>query len=140
MLLDVSTIFCLCKVASLQLIFLDTFLSIMMASFRFVAQLVLVLAYFKANTAAFTTRSKGSANDGAIRTSVGSKNGLVLGPVARNGLAFEDVVVGQGRRVLPGDTVACYYSGSFKKGAFGSPTVFDQISTFESSTTSFCAN
>jgi hypothetical protein len=109
----------------------------MMQSFRFITQLVVLLAYFKANTTAFTTPSKGCATNGAVRTSViGGKNGLVLGPIARNGLAFEDIVVGQGRRILPGDTVACYYSGSFKEGPLGKPTVFDQISTFGTVTTS----
>ena len=51
----------------------------------------------------------------------------VLGPVARNGLGYEDVVIGTGRRILPGDSVACYYTGTFRKGAFGKPTVFDSI-------------
>lgn len=103
----------------------------MMLPFQTITQFFVLLAYFTAVTTAFHTPSKGSAS-GAVRTSVGGKNGIVLGPVARNGLEFEDVVVGQGRRILPGDTVACYYTGSFKKGAFASPTVFDQISTFGS--------
>ena len=38
-----------------------------------------------------------------------------LGPTARNGLYYEDVTIGSGRRVLPGDTVLCYYIGTFKK-------------------------
>ena len=54
-----------------------------------------------------------------------------LGPVARNGLDYQDVTIGGGRRVLPGDTVFCYYSGSFvKKGGnmfTNKPTVFDEI-------------
>ena len=57
-------------------------------------------------------------------------DGSVLGPVARNGLGYEDVVIGTGRRILPGDSVACYYTGSFRKGAFGKPTVFDSIGAF----------
>jgi len=57
----------------------------------------------------------------------------VLGPVARNGLAYEDIELGQGRRILPGDMVYCYYSGSFQKKASGpfektTKTVFDEIS------------
>ena len=58
---------------------------------------------------------------------------VVLGPVARNGMAYEDVELGQGRRILPGDTVYCYYQGYFTKkpdNMFGKPTktVFDEIS------------
>jgi len=70
--------------------------------------------------------------------------GFVLGPIARNGLAYEDIVPGQGRRILPGDTVYCYYSGSFQAGSSakpsgpfggflgggGSVTVFDAVSKF----------
>ena len=36
-----------------------------------------------------------------------------LGPIARNGLGYEDGVLGDGRRILPGDTVYCYYVGSY---------------------------
>jgi FKBP-type peptidyl-prolyl cis-trans isomerase len=55
----------------------------------------------------------------------------VLGPVARNGLEFEDVEIGTGRSIFPGDTILCYYEGSFKKsgaGPFGqsSTVVFDR--------------
>lgn len=42
-----------------------------------------------------------------------------LGPTARNGLYYEDVTIGSGRRVLPGDTVLCYYIGTFKKNGGG---------------------
>lgn len=38
-----------------------------------------------------------------------------LGPVARNGLSYEDVEIGTGRNVFPGDSVLCYYSGSYQK-------------------------
>jgi len=69
-----------------------------------------------------------------------------LGPVARNGLAYEEITVGQGRRILPGDTVYCFYEGSFttseqkNAGPFGGflgggsgdstdkKTVFDEVS------------
>ena len=37
-----------------------------------------------------------------------------LGPVARNGLGYEEVEIGTGRNVFPGDTVVCYYSGQYK--------------------------
>uniref|UniRef100_A0A7S2YII1 peptidylprolyl isomerase n=1 Tax=Entomoneis paludosa TaxID=265537 RepID=A0A7S2YII1_9STRA len=36
-----------------------------------------------------------------------------LGPVARNGLVYEDVEYGSGRRVLPGDSILCYYKGTY---------------------------
>jgi FKBP-type peptidyl-prolyl cis-trans isomerase len=42
-----------------------------------------------------------------------------LGPVARNGLRYEDVEIGTGRRVNKGDTILCYYSGSYKKKGNG---------------------
>jgi FKBP-type peptidyl-prolyl cis-trans isomerase len=38
-----------------------------------------------------------------------------LGPVARNGLSYTDVTIGDGRRILPGDIVQCYYKGSYQK-------------------------
>ena len=62
------------------------------------------------------------------------KDGLVLGPVARNGIVWDEVVMGQGRRVLPGDTVLCYYTGSFmaNDGGFFSKdktVIFDKTST-----------
>ena len=65
----------------------------------------------------------------------GRKNGFILGPTASNGLIWDDLTPGQGRRVLPGDSVVCYYSGSFETSTGGGPfgvgsktstTVFDQ--------------
>jgi len=73
------------------------------------------------------------------------RNGLGLGAKARNGMEFDDITLGEGRRVLPGDTVYCYYVGSFAApkstnsgplgallggGAAAKPTVFDKVSTF----------
>lgn len=77
-----------------------------------------------------------------------AKKGFVLGPVSRNGIEFEDETYGEGRRILPGDTVYCYYTGSFVAdakpkndgpfagllggGGSSAPkvTVFDQVSKF----------
>lgn len=78
---------------------------------------------------AFTTANHVSRRARAL------DKGFRLGPVARNGLAYEDVTIGPGRRVLPGDTVYCYYQGSFTtkgEGMFAktTTTVFDEISTF----------
>ncbi|KAG7337128.1 peptidyl-prolyl cis-trans isomerase [Nitzschia inconspicua] len=45
-----------------------------------------------------------------------------LGPMARNGLQYEDIEIGTGRRILPGDAVLCYYVGTYqpKNGRSGS--------------------
>jgi hypothetical protein len=40
----------------------------------------------------------------------------------RNGLQYEDVEIGTGRRVLPGDAVLCYYVGTFP----GQSQAFDE--------------
>lgn len=42
-----------------------------------------------------------------------TKSTTALGPIARNGLVYTDVTIGQGRRILPGDIVQVYYTGSF---------------------------
>lgn len=51
-----------------------------------------------------------------------------LGPVARNGLQYEDVEIGTGRRVLPGDAVLCYYVGTYQqqKGLSKKSVTFDE--------------
>jgi hypothetical protein len=88
---------------------------------------VLLLVCTSLAVSAFTPSVTSGKN--GIRIS-GYDCGLILGPVARNGLGYEDIVIGTGRRILPGDTVACYYTGSFKKGPMGKPTIFDSIGTF----------
>ena len=55
------------------------------------------------------------------RTSGIQQSSSVLGPIARNGLGYEEVSVGSGRRILPGDTVYCYYVGSFMEGTQKNP-------------------
>lgn len=64
-----------------------------------------------------------------ITTKMKKLSNFALGPQARNGLVYDEVRIGDGRRVLPGDTVYCYYVGSYKKGPFS--TVFDQTSDGE---------
>mmetsp|Transcript_26393 Transcript_26393/g.39003 ORF Transcript_26393/g.39003 Transcript_26393/m.39003 type:complete len:205 (+) Transcript_26393:50-664(+) len=62
------------------------------------------------------------------------KSSFSLGPVARNGLSYDDMVLGDGRRILPGDTVYCYYVGSYQKaGLFGSKSneIFDKTNDGE---------
>jgi FKBP-type peptidyl-prolyl cis-trans isomerase len=45
--------------------------------------------------------------------------------VARNGLQYEDIEIGTGRRVFPGDAVLCYYVGTYNKG-LGQTVTFDE--------------
>lgn len=91
------------------------------------------------STHAFTSPSSATSVSRCRTT-----DGFVLGPVARNGLGYEDGVLGDGRRILPGDTVYCYYVGSFAAaakqaagpfggflgggGGNGGITVFDSVS------------
>lgn len=98
---------------------------------QILAKALFILASCASECSAFTESSSRQVPNGqAIRSSVGIKNGLVLGPTARNGLGYEDVTLGQGRRILPGDSVLCYYVGSYQNGRFGGETVFDQTRTF----------
>jgi FKBP-type peptidyl-prolyl cis-trans isomerase FkpA len=39
--------------------------------------------------------------------------------VARNGLSYEDVEIGTGRNIFPGDLILCYYVGTYDKSAGG---------------------
>jgi FKBP-type peptidyl-prolyl cis-trans isomerase len=50
--------------------------------------------------------------------------------VARNGLRYDDVEVGTGRRVNKGDTILCYYSGSYKKKG-SNPFTKDETVVFD---------
>lgn len=43
----------------------------------------------------------------------------VLDVTARNGLIYEDIEIGTGRNIFPGDSILCYYEGAYygeKKG------------------------
>mmetsp|Transcript_24419 Transcript_24419/g.57895 ORF Transcript_24419/g.57895 Transcript_24419/m.57895 type:complete len:170 (+) Transcript_24419:986-1495(+) len=42
---------------------------------------------------------------------------------ARNGLEWDDVEIGTGRKIKPGDAILCYYEGSFQQA--GRKFVFD---------------
>lgn len=72
-----------------------------------------------------------------ITTSRRQRQASALGPIARNGLYYEDVEIGTGRRVNKGDTILCYYSGSYQKkgsGPFAQGTekvVFDETEAGE---------
>mmetsp|Transcript_19879 Transcript_19879/g.55396 ORF Transcript_19879/g.55396 Transcript_19879/m.55396 type:complete len:222 (+) Transcript_19879:212-877(+) len=39
--------------------------------------------------------------------------------VARNGLSYEDVEIGTGRNVFPGDSILCYYVGTYEDTGSG---------------------
>lgn len=64
----------------------------------------------------------------SARQTARRQRSTILGPTARNGLGYEDVTIGTGRRVFSGDTVELYYTGSFTKGTgpFAQPVVFDK--------------
>jgi hypothetical protein len=72
---------------------------------------------------AFTIQSRshtavGNAPRERASIGIGAKNCryavLLQATTARNGIVFDDITLGQGRRILPGDTVYCYYVGSFE--------------------------
>lgn len=90
------------------------------------ANLALLLAVVISKTSAFGPLAFGGGLS-KIRTSNCRQSEMVLGPIARNGMGYEDVVIGTGRRILPGDSVACYYQGSFRKGPLAKATIFDSI-------------
>jgi FKBP-type peptidyl-prolyl cis-trans isomerase len=53
-------------------------------------------------------KSRSNNNKNKSQTALGSI-------VARNGLQYEDVEIGTGRRVLPGDAILCYYVGTLQQ-------------------------
>lgn len=46
-----------------------------------------------------------------------SSTSLAAAIVARNGLSFEDIEIGTGRNIFPGDAILCYYVGTYKESA-----------------------
>ena len=68
---------------------------------------------------------------GSKRRQQSSRRSLQLQPlfgvvqVARNGLSYEDVEIGTGRNIFPGDSILCYYVGSYKKTT-GEKITFDE--------------
>lgn len=66
-----------------------------------------------AATHAFTTpqlrtETRGLSQQRPVATS------LAAAIVARNGLSYEDVEIGTGRNVFPGDAILCYYVGTYE--------------------------
>ncbi len=43
---------------------------------------------------------------------------------ARNGLSYEEVEIGTGRNIFPGDSILCYYVGTYEKEAGGDNPFF----------------
>lgn len=119
--------------------------------FRCVGFLALLLGTLNAVTAFTTSPFSATTNSRINRRFIKEECfDSALGPVARNGIDYDDVKLGDGRRILPGDTVYCYYIGSFAgqakkddKGFLGAiiggsdsdssqQTVFDQVSKCQS--------
>merc|ERR1711865_616235 len=63
----------------------------------------------------------------------------VLDVTARNGLSYEDVEIGTGRNIFPGDTIVCYYIGLYHKTSSSSSTVNRQSDEDDSTTNPFSA-
>lgn len=84
-------------------------------------QTTVALLCLVATTTAFSVTSRTFVKPSSTSSST------ALGPVARNGLVYEDVEIGSGRRVNAGDTVLCYYEGSYKQGSgpFSKSVTFD---------------
>ena len=61
------------------------------------------------------------------------------GKTARNGLSYEDVEIGTGRNIFPGDTIVCYYIGLYYKTSSSSSTVNRQSDEDDSTTNPFSA-
>lgn len=69
-----------------------------------------------ATTSAFVTPQSGL--DNRFSTSL---NEMIM---ARNGLMYEDVEIGTGRNIFPGDSILCYYVGTYEKEAGGDNPFF----------------
>lgn len=50
-----------------------------------------------------------------------TKTSLDAAIVARNGLSYEDIEIGTGRNIFPGDAVLCYYVGTYQEGGSNKP-------------------
>ena len=79
--------------------------------------LVVVHATCHGGVLAFTAPSSAVVHSRTARNKKKTTSIALGASIARNGIIFDDLNLGQGRRVLPGDTVYCYYEGSFTKAA-----------------------
>jgi FKBP-type peptidyl-prolyl cis-trans isomerase FkpA len=75
-----------------------------------------LLAAIATTTHGFATPRSQSQTKGARSSSSTFLEAMI---VARNGLAYEDVEIGTGRNVFAGDSVLCYYVGTYEQGAAG---------------------
>lgn len=103
----------------------------MLPCFSLFVFVLLLLLCATTGTTAFVVSSSARArvsihNNNNNKSSSTATSPTALGPIARNGLAYEDVTIGQGRRVLPGDTVSVYYEGTFRKDNTGAGMMFGQ--------------
>ena len=73
----------------------------------------LLAACWATSAYAFTTTAATSTLLSSNQQQQQQSFDFALGPMARNGLIYEDVEIGTGRRILPGDAVLCYYVGSY---------------------------
>ena len=82
----------------------------MMSMFQTVV-LSVALVLLAHTAEAFSGVSRTPLSHATLTKNVGSST--TLGPVARNGLGYEEVEIGTGRNVFAGDTVVCYYVGQY---------------------------
>jgi len=78
-----------------------------------------------ANTAVVTTynsRSRSIRNN--RRASLQQQRLQPLGVVSRNGLIYEDIEIGTGRNIFPGDSILCYYIGTYQSTTKGGNNPF----------------
>jgi len=77
------------------------------------------------NTAVVTTynsRSRSIRNN--RRASLQQQRLQPLGVVSRNGLIYEDIEIGTGRNIFPGDSILCYYIGTYQSTTKGGNNPF----------------
>ena len=96
-------------------------------------------------TDAFTTTTTPTTTTASLtvtkrRQGIGVNPALtVLDVTARNGLSYEDVEIGTGRNIFPGDTIVLYYIGSYYETTSSSSTVNQQPDEDDSTTNPFSA-
>lgn len=71
-------------------------------------------------SSSLTTRSRDRSK--SRKRESASSGQVLLDVTARNGLIYEEIEIGTGRNIFPGDAILCYYEGSYiniEKGPFG---------------------
>jgi len=122
--------------------------TIMAAFFLSLAVMMLSLSSSSSSifvTDAFTTTTTPTTTTASLtvtkrRQGIGVNPALtVLDVTARNGLSYEDVEIGTGRNIFPGDTIVLYYIGSYYETTSSSSTVNQQPDEDDSTTNPFSA-